>query len=102
MADSIHEAILLNDIERIQYFLQNAVQDVNKKDVSGRTPLEYCAITKGISALIPGKNLSSSLTGACLNSLSPKLASIILYNYNNYYTEMMRDHNYYDDVYFIV
>ncbi len=84
MADSIHEAILLNDIERIQYFLQNSVQDVNKKNASGRTPLEYCAITKGISALIPGKNLSSSLTGACLNSLSPKLSKHhSVYNYDD-------------------
>ena len=55
---TLHEAILLNDLERIQDLLRQ-VQDVNKKNASGRTPLAYCTVTQGLPQLISGNNFSS-------------------------------------------
>ncbi len=51
---NLHEAILLNKLEAIEELLQRGV-NVNKKDASGRTPLDLCAITKGVLPYIPGK-----------------------------------------------
>lgn len=51
-ARSIHEAIQLNQPETIEELIRGGA-DVNKKDGSGRTPLDYCALTKGVSWIYP-------------------------------------------------
>ena len=44
---SLHEAVSMNRPEEIDDLVRNGA-DVNRKDASGRTPFDMCALTKGI------------------------------------------------------
>ncbi len=55
---SLHEAILHDKLDTIEECLQRG-DDVNKKDGDGQTPLDLCAVTKGVVPHIPGINCSS-------------------------------------------
>lgn len=56
---SVHEAVAYNRLEDIENIVRNGA-DINKKNGSGRTPLDLCALTKGAMHPYSGESIYNS------------------------------------------